>query len=58
MKKVLFVAPFLLLAACGPKIKLVPQAYMPAPPEILMKEPKQLNTIKQETKPEEATADE
>lgn len=30
------------------KTKLVPQAYMPEPPAILMKAPKDLNTIKQE----------
>lgn len=47
MKKLLIVAPLLLLTACGPKIKLVPTAYMPSPPEILMKDPKALNTIKQ-----------
>lgn len=53
MKKLILVAPLFLLAACGPKIKLVPTAYMPTPPEILMKDPKELNTIKQEAKPEE-----
>lgn len=46
MKKVVLLFPLLLLTACGPKIKLVPQAYMPTPPEILMREPKDLNTIK------------
>lgn len=30
------------------KTKLVPQAYMPDPPEILMRKPKDLNTIKKE----------
>lgn len=45
MKKLLIVAPLFLLAACGPKVKLVPTAYMPTPPDILMKEAKQLNTI-------------
>lgn len=54
MKKLLIIAPLLLLAACGPKVKLVPTAYMPTPPDILMKDPKQLNTIKQESKVEEA----
>lgn len=57
MKKLLIVAPLFLLAACGPKVKLVPTAYMPTPPDILMKDPKQLNTIKQEPKVEEARDD-
>lgn len=48
MKKIILVAPLFLLAACGPKIKLVPTAYMPTPPEILMKAPKDLNTIRQD----------
>lgn len=30
----------------GKKTRLVPQAYMPDPPAILMKEPKKLHTIK------------
>jgi len=33
-------------AAFGPKTKLVPQAYMPEPPELLMRKPKDLKTIK------------
>lgn len=45
MKKIILLTPLFLLAACGPKIKLVPTAYMPTPPEILMKAPKDLNTI-------------
>ena len=53
MKKLALIAPLFLLAACGPKIKLVPTAYMPSPPEILMKDPKELNTIKQDSKPDE-----
>jgi hypothetical protein len=28
------------------EVRLVPQAYMPTPPEILMKSPRELNTIK------------
>jgi hypothetical protein len=52
MKKLILIAPLFLLTACGPKIKLVPTAYMPAPPEILMKDPKELKPIKQEAKPE------
>lgn len=51
MKKLLIIAPLLLLTACGPKIKLVPQAYMPTPPEILMRDAKELNTIKKEEQP-------
>ena len=46
MKKILVLASAALLVGCGPKIKLVPQAYMPTPPDILMKDPKELNTIK------------
>lgn len=42
-----------LLAGCAGKTKLVPQAYMPEPPEILMRAPKDLNTIKPEQKEEE-----
>ena len=55
MKKLLIIAPLVLLTACGPKIKLVPQAYMPTPPEILMRDAKELNTIKkeEEKQPEE-----
>ncbi len=51
MKKLLIIAPLVLLTACGPKIKLVPQAYMPTPPEILMRDAKELNTIKKEEQP-------
>jgi hypothetical protein len=51
MKKLLIIAPLLLLTACGPKIKLVPQAYMPTPPELLMRDAKELNTIKKEEQP-------
>lgn len=47
MNKLVLLAPLFLLVACGPKIKLVPTAYMPTPPDILMKDPKELNTIKQ-----------
>ena len=47
MNKILYAIPLVLvLSACGGKTHLVPQAYMPAPPEILMKSPKDLNTIK------------
>lgn len=54
MKKLLVLASVVLLAGCGPKVKLVPQAYMPTPPDILMKDPKELNTIRQDSKPKEA----
>lgn len=48
MTKILYVIPLtLVLSACGGKTHLVPQAYMPSPPDILMKAPKELNTIKQ-----------
>lgn len=41
----------LLLSGCV-KTKLVPYPYMPEPPQILMKSPKDLNTIKPEQKSE------
>lgn len=41
----------LALAGCsilgGKKTRLVPQAYMPEPPAVLMQAPKELHTIKQ-----------
>lgn len=37
----------LLVTGCA-KTQLVPKAYMPTPPSILMEQPKELNTIKQE----------
>lgn len=43
----------LTLAACGPKTRLVPQAYMPTPPAILMQAPKELHTIKKNEQQEE-----
>jgi hypothetical protein len=46
MKKFIVLLPLLLLMGCAGKTRLVPQAYMPEPPEILMKAPKELNTIK------------
>jgi hypothetical protein len=46
MKHLIIILPLLLLAGCAGKTRLVPQAYMPEPPEILMKEPRELNTIK------------
>lgn len=55
MTKALWIIPLsLALSGCAVfKTKLVPQAYMPEPPEILMRAPKDLNTIKPEPKPEE-----
>ena len=44
----------ILLSGCAGKTRLVPQAYMPEPPAILMQAPQELHTIKQEPKPEEA----
>ncbi len=35
------------LTGCAGKTRLVPQAYMPEPPAILMQPPKDLHTIKQ-----------
>lgn len=48
MNKTLWIIPLALaLSGCAVfKTKLVPQAYMPEPPEILMRAPKELNTIK------------
>jgi hypothetical protein len=46
MKRLIIILPLLLLAGCAGKTRLVPQAYMPEPPEILMKAPRELNTIK------------
>ena len=52
MSKALWIIPLsLVLSGCAVfKTKLVPQAYMPEPPEILMRAPKDLNTIKPEEK--------
>lgn len=46
MKRLIIILPLLLLAGCAGKTRLVPQAYMPTPPEVLMKAPRELNTIK------------
>lgn len=54
MNKLFVLLPLaLILSACGGKTELAPRAYMPAPPEILMRKPKDLNTIKPPSKPEE-----
>jgi PBP1b-binding outer membrane lipoprotein LpoB len=37
-----------LLTGCAGKTRLVPQAYMPEPPAILMQAPKELHTIKKD----------
>jgi len=57
VKRLVFLLPLVLLAGCAGKTRLVPQAYMPEPPAILMQAPKELHTIKQEPKPEEAPKD-
>ena len=48
MKKVALVAllSFTLSGCTVFKSRLIPQAYMPDPPAILMKEPKKLHTIR------------
>ena len=46
MNRVLFLLPLVLLAGCAGKTRLVPQAYMPEPPAVLMEAPKELQTIK------------
>lgn len=50
MNKILLTVPLAFaLSGCAVfKTKLVPQAYMPEPPEILMRAPKELNTIKKD----------
>jgi hypothetical protein len=57
VKRLVFLLPLVLLTGCAGKTRLVPQAYMPEPPAILMQAPKELHTIKQEPKPEEAPKD-
>lgn len=55
MRNVVIIGLALTLSGCslfsGPKTRLVPQAYMPEAPEILMRKPKELNTIRQEPAP-------
>ena len=46
MKRLVFLLPLVLLTGCAGKTRLVPQAYMPEPPAILMQAPKELHTIK------------
>ena len=50
MRKVLLILLAVLLSGCsifgGKKTRLVPQAYMPEPPGVLMQTPKDLKTIK------------
>lgn len=52
MKYVIIIVAALALTGCsifgGKKTRLVPQAYMPEPPAILMESPKELNTILKE----------
>jgi len=57
VKRLVFLLPLVLLTGCAGKTRLVPQAYMPEPPAILMQAPEELHTIKQEPKPEEAPKD-
>lgn len=47
MNRLLIILPLVLLSGCAGKTRLVPQAYMPEPPAILMQVPKELHTIKQ-----------
>lgn len=60
MRHLFILLPLVLLAGCAGKTRLVPQAYMPEPPAILMQAPKELHTIRDtEPKPkEEAPKDE
>lgn len=50
MKKMLIVIPlaFALSGCALLKPRMVPQAYMPEPPSVLMKAPKELATIKKD----------
>jgi hypothetical protein len=50
MRKLFIILPLVLLAGCAGKTRLVPQAYMPEPPAILMQAPKELHTIKTDDK--------
>lgn len=51
----LIIASLLLVSLTGcVKTKLIPQLHMPTPPEVLMRDPKDLNTIKQDEKKEAA----
>jgi hypothetical protein len=53
MNKLIYTIPLVIaLSGCAGKTRLTPQAYMPDPPEILMKAPKELSTIKQPTNTE------
>ena len=56
MKKLILLS-LLGLSACCTKEVYVPQPYMPTPPEILMRAPKDLNTIKQPEPIEEESND-
>jgi hypothetical protein len=55
MKKLILLS-FLGLSACCTN-EVAPQAYMPAPPEILMRAPKDLNTIRQTEPTQEESND-
>ena len=55
MKKLILLS-LLGLTACTKEV-YVPQPYMPTPPEILMRAPKDLNTIKQTEPIEEESND-
>ena len=46
MRQLFIILPLVLLSGCAGKTRLVPQAYMPEPPAILMQAPKELHTIK------------
>lgn len=52
MRITLTLLALVLLSGCA-TTKLVPQAYMPNPPSILMRDPVELNTIKQDETQEE-----
>lgn len=45
--RALIILSLVLLTGCAGKTRLVPQAYIPEPPAILMQAPKELHTIKQ-----------
>lgn len=48
MTKFLYIIPVCILMSACSTTHMVPQAYMPDPPEVLMKPPQKLSPIKKE----------
>lgn len=57
MRKFIIAAIAIALVGCAPKTRLVPQAYMPEPPAILMQPPKDLKPIKNKLEATETTVE-